>query len=139
MQFDSRRIVAAAGEDVVKVYDKTDGRHWDCGPGVTLPHHDHDDGGDDDPFTSVTAATDRHSSSHHHHHRQAAQSSNSGAATTRHGSVGSGIGLNASEGSGSASGGAAGAGAGAIIEQVRIKDGYLIEGRKDGIVGMWAC
>lgn len=32
--FDSRRIVAAAGEPVAKVYDKTDGRHWDCGAGV---------------------------------------------------------------------------------------------------------
>lgn len=28
MMFDARRIVSAAGEDVVKVYDKTDGRHW---------------------------------------------------------------------------------------------------------------
>ena len=35
MMFDSRRIVSAAGEDVVKVYDKVDGRHWDCGSGVT--------------------------------------------------------------------------------------------------------
>ncbi|EHK98591.1 putative Mitochondrial division protein 1 [Glarea lozoyensis 74030] len=35
MMFDSRRIVSAAEEDVVKVYDKTDGRHWDCGAGVT--------------------------------------------------------------------------------------------------------
>jgi len=34
MMFDSRRIVSAAGEDVVKVYDKTDGRHWSCGPGA---------------------------------------------------------------------------------------------------------
>ena len=32
--FDNRRIVSAAGEDVVKVYDKTDGRHWNCGPGA---------------------------------------------------------------------------------------------------------
>jgi division protein 1 len=35
MMFDNRRIVSAAGEDVVKVYDKMDGRHWDCGSGVT--------------------------------------------------------------------------------------------------------
>jgi hypothetical protein len=35
MMFDNRRIVSAAGEDVVKVYDKLDGRHWDCGSGVT--------------------------------------------------------------------------------------------------------
>ncbi|KAI2621270.1 mitochondrial division protein 1 [Hypoxylon sp. NC1633] len=27
----------------------------------------------------------------------------------------------------------------AIVEHVRIKDGYLIEGRRDGIVGAWAC
>jgi mitochondrial division protein 1 len=35
MMFDNRRIVSAAGEDVVKIYDKLDGRHWDCGSGVT--------------------------------------------------------------------------------------------------------
>ena len=34
LMFDSRRIVAAAGENVAKVYDKTDGRHWDCGAGA---------------------------------------------------------------------------------------------------------
>ncbi|GAB7343252.1 hypothetical protein MBLNU457_1309t2 [Dothideomycetes sp. NU457] len=27
----------------------------------------------------------------------------------------------------------------ANVEQVRIKDGYMIEGRKDGVVGVWAC
>ncbi|KAH7411072.1 mitochondrial division protein-like protein 1 [Cadophora sp. MPI-SDFR-AT-0126] len=27
----------------------------------------------------------------------------------------------------------------AIVERVRIKDGYLTEGRKDGIVGIWTC
>lgn len=70
MMFDSRRIVAAAGEDVVKVYDKTDGRHWDCGPGVNAEV--------DDPQP-------------------------------------------------------------ALVERVRIKDGYLIEGRKDGMVGIWSC
>ncbi|PBP18326.1 hypothetical protein BUE80_DR010794 [Diplocarpon rosae] len=26
-----------------------------------------------------------------------------------------------------------------IVERVRIKDGYLTEGRKDGIVGIWTC
>ncbi|KAI9768527.1 MAG: Mitochondrial fission protein [Geoglossum umbratile] len=26
-----------------------------------------------------------------------------------------------------------------IVERVRIKDGYLTEGRKDGVVGVWAC
>lgn len=70
MMFDSRHIVAAAGEDVLKVYDKADGRHWDCGAGVKADV--------DDPQP-------------------------------------------------------------AIVERVRIKDGYLIEGRKDGIVGVWSC
>lgn len=71
MMFDSRRIVSAAGESVVKVYDKTDGRHWSCGPGV---------GVDEDDNTT-------HS----------------------------------------------------LVERVRIKDGYLVEGRKDGTVGIWSC
>ncbi|KAI4729179.1 DNA/RNA polymerase [Aureobasidium sp. EXF-10728] len=31
---DARHIVSAIGESVVKVYDKTDGNQWDCGPGV---------------------------------------------------------------------------------------------------------
>jgi division protein 1 len=70
MMFDSRRIVSAAEEDVVKVYDKTDGRHWDCGAGVTAL---------DEGKTP------------------------------------------------------------AIVERVRIKDGYLTEGRRDGIVGIWTC
>ncbi|KAL3419759.1 mitochondrial division protein 1 [Phlyctema vagabunda] len=70
MMFDNRRIVTAAGEDVAKVYDKTDGRHWDCGAGVT------------------------------------AQEENKSPA---------------------------------IVERVRIKDGYLTEGRGDGIVGIWTC
>ena len=70
MMFDTRRIVAAACEDVVKVYDKTDGNHWDCGPGAK-------DEVDDPPP--------------------------------------------------------------AIVERVRIKDGYLVEGRKDGMVGIWSC
>jgi len=70
MMFDNRRIVAAAGEDVAKVYDKMDGRHWDCGSGV----------------------------------------------------------LAAEEGR-----------TPAVVERVRIKDGYLIEGRKDGVVGIWTC
>ena len=70
MMFDNRRIVSAAGEDVAKVYDKMDGRHWDCGAGVT-------------------AETDGKKP--------------------------------------------------AIVERVRIKDGYLTEGRKDGVVGIWTC
>ncbi|KAI1006584.1 Mitochondrial division protein 1 [Podosphaera aphanis] len=70
MMFDHRRIVAAAGENVVKVYDKMDGRHWDCGAGV------------------------------------GAEKDNNSAA---------------------------------IVERVRIKDGYMIEGRQDGLVGIWTC
>jgi division protein 1 len=68
MMFDNRRIVCAAGEDVAKVYDKTDGRHWDCGAGV------------------------------HTEQEERAPS---------------------------------------IVERVRIKDGYMVEGRKDGVVGVW--
>jgi division protein 1 len=67
MMFDSRRIVCAAGESVAKVYDKTDGHHWDCGAGA-------------------------------------------GEASTS-----------------------------SIVERVRVKDGYLTEGRKDGIIGVWTC
>lgn len=70
MMFDSRRIVSAAEEDVVKVYDKTDGRHWDCGAGV----------------------------------------------------------IAAEEGN-----------AASIVERVRVKDGYLTEGRRDGTIGIWTC
>ncbi|KAK2810945.1 Mitochondrial fission protein [Emmonsiellopsis sp. PD_5] len=71
MMFDTRRIVSAAGEDVVKVYDKADGRHWNCGAGVTAEEV---------------------------------------------------LGHPAS-----------------IVERVRIKDGYLTEGRKDGTIGIWTC
>lgn len=70
MMFDARRIVSAAGEDVVKVYDKVEGRQWDCGAGVTAAEE----------------------------------------------------GKNPS-----------------IVERVRVKDGYLVEGRRDGIVGVWTC
>jgi division protein 1 len=69
MNFDARRIVASAGEDVVKVYDKTDGQQWDCGAGLAA---------EDDAKASV-------------------------------------------------------------VERVRIKDGYLVEGRRDGVVGVWSC
>ena len=70
MMFDSRRIVSAAGEDVVKVYDKVEGRQWDCGAGVAAA-----DGGK----------------------------------------------------------------AAAVVERVRVRDGYLVEGRQGGIVGVWTC
>ena len=70
MMFDSRRIVAAAGEPVAKVYDKTDGRHWDCGAGVNAEEEGRNP---------------------------------------------------------------------ATVETVRVKDGFLTEGRKDGVVGIWTC
>lgn len=70
MQFDARRIVSAAGEDVVKVYDRADGRQWDCGAGVSA------EGSEGKP---------------------------------------------------------------SIVERVRVKDGYLVEGRRDGVVGVWSC
>lgn len=71
MMFDSRRIVAAAGETAAKIYDRTDGRHWDCGVGAAA-------GGESESRASV-------------------------------------------------------------VERVRVKDGYLTEGRKDGVVGIWTC
>lgn len=67
MMFDPRRIVTAAGEPVAKVYDKADGRHWDCGE------------------------------------------------KREDGTVQS------------------------IVERVRVRDGYLVEGRRDGVVGVWSC
>ena len=72
MMFDTRHIISAAGEDVVKVYDKTDGRHWDCGAGANLSVEERMSDGN----TS-------------------------------------------------------------IIDRVRIRDGYMIEGRKSGEVGVW--
>lgn len=71
MMFDTKRIVAAAGENVVKVYDKADAHHWDCGAGLGFD--------DNDPSPP------------------------------------------------------------AVIERVRIKDGFLVEGRRDGKIGMWSC
>ena len=26
-----------------------------------------------------------------------------------------------------------------VVEKVRIKDGYMVEGRRDGGVGVWTC
>lgn len=70
MMFDARRIVSAAGEDVVKVYDKVEGRQWDCGAGTAEDSQ---------------------------------------------------------------------AKAPAVVERVRVRDGYLVEGRRDGVVGVWTC
>ena len=78
MMFDARRIAAAAGEPVVKIYDKLDGRHWDCG------------GEDPAPTAEETE----------------------GATAPRPTSV---------------------------VERVRIKDGFLVEGRHKGEVGGWTC
>lgn len=74
MMFDARHIVCAAGEDVVKVYDKTDGRHWDLGVGANVSVEDR--------MAEVKTST---------------------------------------------------------VERVRIKDGYLVEGRKNGEIGVWTC
>ena len=74
MMFDTRHIVCASGEEVVKVYDKTDGKPWDCGAGV------------------ATSVEDRMA----------------GAKTS-------------------------------IVEKVRLRDGYLVEGRRSGEVGVWTC
>lgn len=71
MMFDNRRIVSAAGETSAKVYDKTDGHHWDCGAGA------------------LSDEVDERTLS--------------------------------------------------IVERVRIKDGYLTEGRRDGVIGIWTC
>jgi len=71
MRFDSRRIATAAGEDVVKIYDKTDGRHWDCGAGAI----------ENPDFEGRLS----------------------------------------------------------VVQRVALKDGFLIEGRKDGMVGIWSC
>lgn len=71
MMFDTRRIATAAGENVVKVYDKPDARHWDCGAGVGVS--------EDDPSPP------------------------------------------------------------AEVEQVRLKEGFLVEGRTDGTIGAWSC
>lgn len=72
--FDDRRIASAAGEDVVKIFDKADGHQWDCGAGVGAAE-------DVEPGSKRPA----------------------------------------------------------IVERVRIKDGYMTEGRRDGVVGIWTC
>lgn len=73
MMFDTRRIVAAAGEPVVKVYNLDDGQQWNCGQGATPVD------GDDRPARKYS-----------------------------------------------------------VVEQVRVKDGFMVEGRRDGVVGVWS-
>lgn len=85
MQFDARLIVSAAGEDVVKVYDRVEGSQWDIGAGAAAA-----------------------------------------AAAVEAGEAGDG------------GGGGAGSRWG-IVEQVRLKEGFLVEGRRDGGVGVWSC
>lgn len=80
LQFDTRRIVAAAGEPVVKVYDKADGRHWNVGSGAGS-------GENGDPVVWEDEFHQKLS----------------------------------------------------VVERVRVKDGFLVEGRKDGTVGLWSC
>lgn len=82
MMFDTGRIVAAAGETVAKIYDRTDGRHWDCGAGAGA-------GADGDG--------------------DAEKEKRKGSRMT------------------------------SVVERVRVKDGYMTEGRKDGMVGIWTC
>lgn len=74
MQFDARHILSSCNEDIVKVYDKTDGRHWDLGAGTK--------------FTVEDGLEGRTTS---------------------------------------------------IVERVRIKDGFVVEGRRNGEVGVWSC
>ena len=78
MSFDTRSIAAAAGESVVKVYDKAEARHWDCGGTVS--------------------------------------------------------------GEGDAEGGSEGAHSysQSPIDRVRLRDGYMVGGRRDGSVGVWS-
>ena len=74
MMFDARHIACAACEDVVKVYDKDDGKHWDLGAGTKVTV--------EDSMNGVKAS---------------------------------------------------------VVERVRLKDGYLVEGRHNGEVGVWSC
>ncbi|EPS45450.1 hypothetical protein H072_548 [Dactylellina haptotyla CBS 200.50] len=72
MQFDQQRIVSAAGENFAKIYDRIEGRHWNCGAGA--------EGTKEDRLSTP-----------------------------------------------------------AIVDRVRCKEGYLVEGRRDGVVGVWTC
>ena len=74
LHFDQLRIVCAAGEDVVSVYEREDERHWACGPGAAIAEE-----------TGLPG------------------------------------------------------GGGSVIERVRCKESYLVEGRRDGKIGVWAC
>ena len=109
MMFDARRIIAAAGEDVVKVHDKTDGRQWDCGAGA--------------PAASEPAPSPSR--------RSSAIVNDMISAVT-----GMDIG---DQMDGQTTPPPMGSVAPSVVERVRIKDGFMVEGRKDGIVGIWSC
>lgn len=79
MQFDPRHIISAIGDPVVKVFDKAEGRHWDCGAGAVQDLEEEED---------------------------------------RARGLGTALGA---------------------IERVRLKEGYMVEGRRDGVVGVWSC
>jgi len=115
MMFDARRIVAAAGEAVVKVYDKTDGRQWDCGAGASVS-------------SSSTAASGANAS-----RRSSAIVNDMISAET-----GMDVGGDLDQLDGQSRLSAVSAPP-SVVERVRIKDGFLVEGRRDGIVGVWSC
>lgn len=73
MSFDARNIAAAAGESVVKIYDKAEAKHWGCG-----------EFGDGEGKREQESATT------------------------------------------------------SIVDRIRLRDGYLVGGRKDGTVGVWS-
>jgi division protein 1 len=100
--FDARRIVAAAGESVVKVYDKTDGNQWDCGAGVGSGEGGSESVGLEGPAEASQLQG------------VAAVEGPEGYTTTKRASA-------------------------SIVERVRIKDGFMVEGRRDGVIGVWSC
>jgi len=116
MMFDARRIVAAAGEDVVKVYDKTDGRQWDCGAGASSIASS----------GSVTGPS----------RRSSAVVNDMISAET---GMDVGDQLDGEMLEQKISGGGGGVKMPSVVERVRIKDGFMVEGRKDGVVGVWSC
>jgi len=107
MMFDARRIVSAAGEDVVKVYDKTDGRQWDCGAGAVGSA-----AGEDDSIVEEYSTAGMESVV-----RGVEAVEEAEAYTAPKGKTGTK----------------------GVVERVRIKDGFMIEGRRDGVVGVWSC
>lgn len=111
--FDARRIVAAAGEPVVKVYDKTDGRQWDCGAGASS--------------ISTAAASGANAS------RRSSAIVNDMISVETGMDVGDMEQLDGAAKLGSVKAPAS------VVERVGIKDGFLVEGRRDGVVGVWSC